>query len=249
MNTLKQVVLKLGERIKLKYLFEQEKTKINFLNEVSDTEEPKEKLFIIDLDAQPESFLSSTTVSVVSCSSSDLTNNVLSTTTFNVCHTVNILGDNFNLKDLLDKALIVKEFPKELPQVYFTSPIKKRQSKENKSGNARGKLVDKYRNRLTFLRQDSLLLSRSSSEVALDTETFEDDTGDYSEESNALLMQWLNECSEEEQLESGSDFENEIDEIQNSEHDSTTEQEAETQDSDANDCVDSGAEIHTSSYY
>ncbi|CAH0550863.1 unnamed protein product [Brassicogethes aeneus] len=54
---------------------------------------------------------------------------------------------------------IVSEFPNELPQVYFASPIKKRNSREKKSGIARGKLVDKYRNRLTFLREAGILSS------------------------------------------------------------------------------------------
>lgn len=53
-------------------------------------------------------------------------------------------------------------FPNELAQVYYTDPINKRNSKNKKSVIARGKLVDKYRNKLSFLRKAKVLTSRNS---------------------------------------------------------------------------------------
>lgn len=63
----------------------------------------------------------------------------------------------------------MKEFPQEIPQVYFSSPIRKKKSRDNKSGIARGKLVDKYRNRLTFLREAGVLSSSRSTEINEDS--------------------------------------------------------------------------------
>ncbi|XP_045460500.1 uncharacterized protein LOC123670948 [Harmonia axyridis] len=64
---------------------------------------------------------------------------------------------------------IVELFPGELHQVYFTSPIKKRNSKDNKSGVARGKLVDKYRNRLTFLRKSGIISAKYTDKEEINT--------------------------------------------------------------------------------
>lgn len=55
---------------------------------------------------------------------------------------------------------IITVFPKEVKTTYFIEPLKKKFSKENKSGFARGKLTDKYRNRLTFLRKAGLISSQ-----------------------------------------------------------------------------------------
>ncbi|XP_030750822.1 uncharacterized protein LOC115879167 isoform X2 [Sitophilus oryzae] len=86
--------------------------------------------------------------------------------------------------------LIVEEFPNELPQVYFTSPIRKRNSRDQKTGIARGKLVDKYRNRLTFLRDSGILLSsRSSLEVNDDT-TDASENFDYNGDHDEIIT-WL----------------------------------------------------------
>lgn len=64
---------------------------------------------------------------------------------------------------------IVEQFPGEWHQVYFTSPIKKRNSKDSKSGIARGKLIDKYRNRLTLLRQSGILSAKYLDKECINT--------------------------------------------------------------------------------
>ncbi|KAJ8911123.1 hypothetical protein NQ315_003298, partial [Exocentrus adspersus] len=51
-------------------------------------------------------------------------------------------------------------FPCEISEAYYLPPVKKRDSRDNKSGVAKGKLVDKFRNKLTFLREAGLLPSR-----------------------------------------------------------------------------------------
>lgn len=56
--------------------------------------------------------------------------------------------------------LIVSLFPTEVKEVYLTPPVKKRQSRDNKSEAAKGKLIDKYRNKLTFLRRAGILPGR-----------------------------------------------------------------------------------------
>ncbi|KAF5270171.1 hypothetical protein FQR65_LT05651 [Abscondita terminalis] len=48
----------------------------------------------------------------------------------------------------------------QVKEVYFTAPVKKRQSRDNKSEAAKGKLIDKYRNKLTFLRRAHILPGR-----------------------------------------------------------------------------------------
>lgn len=44
-------------------------------------------------------------------------------------------------------------FPNETIETYYVKPIAKKFSKNNKSGLAKGKLVDKYRNKRTFIRE------------------------------------------------------------------------------------------------
>ncbi|XP_031329053.1 uncharacterized protein LOC116160061 [Photinus pyralis] len=68
---------------------------------------------------------------------------------------------NFHFNAICDK--IIETFPKEVKEAYYTPPIKKRQSRDNKPGIAKGKLVDKYRNKLTFLRKAKILPSRLTS--------------------------------------------------------------------------------------
>ncbi|CAG9773237.1 unnamed protein product [Ceutorhynchus assimilis] len=62
---------------------------------------------------------------------------------------------NEDLSGIADS--IIETFPKEVKTNYFIEPVKEKFSKENKSGFARGKLTDKYRNRLIFLRKSGLL--------------------------------------------------------------------------------------------
>ncbi|CAG9822215.1 unnamed protein product [Phaedon cochleariae] len=71
---------------------------------------------------------------------------------------------------------IAKLFPNEVPGVYYTAPIKKRNSRNNKSIVARGKLIDKYRNKLSFLRKASALPTRLFDETDTDDSShFADD--------------------------------------------------------------------------
>lgn len=77
--------------------------------------------------------------------------------------------------DLLSKE-IVELFPNELAAVYYLPPIRKRFSKDKKAGISRGKLVDKYRNKLTYLRKTGLLPS-SASKVSSDVEDRENNSG------------------------------------------------------------------------
>lgn len=57
--------------------------------------------------------------------------------------------------DLLSQIAdeIIKVIPSEKKSTYFVSPIKKKNSRNNKPVVSRGKLVDKYRNKLTTLRR------------------------------------------------------------------------------------------------
>lgn len=59
--------------------------------------------------------------------------------------------DNQCLSKLADE--IIQIIPSEKKSTYFVAPIAKRHSAYNKSQTARGKLVDKYRNKLTALRR------------------------------------------------------------------------------------------------
>lgn len=52
---------------------------------------------------------------------------------------------------------IIKVFPKEVKETYYILPIRKCNSKDNRSSVARGKLVDKYKNKITFLRTAGIL--------------------------------------------------------------------------------------------
>ena len=62
---------------------------------------------------------------------------------------------NPDFQILADK--IVKVFTKETRQTYYTAPVRKRDSRDQKAGVSHGKLVDKYKNKLTFLRNTGLL--------------------------------------------------------------------------------------------
>jgi len=46
---------------------------------------------------------------------------------------------------------IVKLFPHESKEIYFIPPIRKKDSKEDKAGISRGKLVDRFRNDIKFI--------------------------------------------------------------------------------------------------
>ncbi|XP_045478841.1 uncharacterized protein LOC123683886 isoform X2 [Harmonia axyridis] len=101
-----------------------------------------------------------------------------------VQHFINTVPFKLNNEDFRKLAKhIVDIFPREIPQVYFTSPIKKRFAKDEKSGIARGKLVDKYRNRLTFLRSAGILPCRQFTEE----NDLQDTNTDADEESQILL--------------------------------------------------------------
>lgn len=57
---------------------------------------------------------------------------------------------------------IITLFPAECKEVYYCPPMKSKDSKNHKSGIAKGKLVDKNRNMLAFLRKYQLIpLSKS----------------------------------------------------------------------------------------
>lgn len=66
---------------------------------------------------------------------------------------------------------ITELMPNEKISTYFVEPIRKKDSKENKSERARGKLVEKYRNRLHLLRtiQGSTQQKELESKEAADT--------------------------------------------------------------------------------
>jgi hypothetical protein len=72
----------------------------------------------------------------------------------------------------------VELFPKECKEVYFSAPVPKRYSKTNTAGIARGKLVDKNRNMLQFLRKCKMLSKKDTSE---------DDKGGSGDESHVDL--------------------------------------------------------------
>ena len=48
---------------------------------------------------------------------------------------------------------IINLFPNENKEVYYVKAIEKKSSRSNKSVPAKGKLVDKYRNKLQFFRE------------------------------------------------------------------------------------------------
>lgn len=47
---------------------------------------------------------------------------------------------------------IVELFPNECAESFYVPPVKKKDSRTHKSGISKGKLVDKYRNKCTFIR-------------------------------------------------------------------------------------------------
>lgn len=76
---------------------------------------------------------------------------------------------NNDFSFIVDK--IIELFPKEKKEVYYVPPIRKRNSIDGRSGIAKGKLIDKYRNTLTFLREAKLLPSLKHSNDELETDT------------------------------------------------------------------------------
>lgn len=70
---------------------------------------------------------------------------------------------------------IITLFPAECKEVYYCSPVKKKESKNLRSGIAKGKLVDKNRNMLAFLRKYQLIsLTKSvSANSSKDEDSFE----------------------------------------------------------------------------
>ncbi|KAJ8909691.1 hypothetical protein NQ315_011425 [Exocentrus adspersus] len=74
------------------------------------------------------------------------------------------LNKNITHMSNSDYAVLARKiqelFPCEISEAYYLPPVKKRDSRDNKSGVAKGKLVDKFRNKLTFLREAGLLPSR-----------------------------------------------------------------------------------------
>ena len=60
-------------------------------------------------------------------------------------------------------ATKIKElFPEECTQVYYIKPTRKKDSKDDKAGRSKGKLVDKYRNSVTFIRRANKLRESNS---------------------------------------------------------------------------------------
>lgn len=82
-----------------------------------------------------------------------------------VCHFLNEGKqlNNATISILAEK--IVEIFPEEKKSTYYVSPIGKRKSRYNKPEVAKGKLIDKHRNKWTMLRK-TLKCSEISSEVS-----------------------------------------------------------------------------------
>ncbi|KAB0803135.1 hypothetical protein PPYR_00105 [Photinus pyralis] len=72
-------------------------------------------------------------------------------------YTTHLKNEDFNFLS----SKIIALFPCETKEAYYLPPIKKRDSRDNKPGVAKGKLVDKFRNKLTFLRESGILPTRS----------------------------------------------------------------------------------------
>jgi len=93
----------------------------------------------------------------------------------NYTYSFSVQLNNEKLNKIADR--IISLFPAECKEVYYCPPVKKKDSRNQKSGNAKGKQVDKNRNMLAFLRKCQLIpLSKSFS-----TNNFEDE--DNSDES------------------------------------------------------------------
>lgn len=71
--------------------------------------------------------------------------------------------NNSTISILADK--IVEIFKEEKRSTYYVSPISKRKSRHNKPEIARGKLIDKHRNKLTIIKKN-LVAARSYTEEA-----------------------------------------------------------------------------------
>lgn len=88
-----------------------------------------------------------------------------------------------NILSLVSDA-IVELFPKECKELYYASPLRKRHSKNNRSGIARGKLVDKNRNMLQFLRKCKLLQPKNP-------HSDDDDNNENGDESDVGMFSLL----------------------------------------------------------
>ncbi|XP_018371195.1 PREDICTED: uncharacterized protein LOC108766410, partial [Trachymyrmex cornetzi] len=91
---------------------------------------------------------------------------------------VNVQLNNDKLNKIANH--IITLFPAECKEVYYCPPVKKKDSKNHKSGIARGKLVDKNRNMLAFLRKCQLI--RSSSEKVQDKDSLNEANTDNGED-------------------------------------------------------------------
>lgn len=72
---------------------------------------------------------------------------------------------------------ITKIFPNERKEVYYIPAIRKRHSRDNKCGFARGKLLDKYKNKLTFLRRAKLIPTTRPSNSVTESSLQDDASG------------------------------------------------------------------------
>lgn len=62
---------------------------------------------------------------------------------------------------LTDK--IIEIFPEECAKTYYIGPIKKKDSRHKRHERSRGKLIDKYRNRRTYILESDKLFNQSTS--------------------------------------------------------------------------------------
>ncbi|XP_039308866.1 uncharacterized protein LOC113005534 [Solenopsis invicta] len=107
-----------------------------------------------------------------------------------ICHffdnNINIQLNNETLKKIADH--IITLFPAECKEVYYCPPVKKKDSKNEKSGIAKEKLVDKNRNMLAFLRKCQLIpLNKSSSTHDSKDEEINEDYREEAERSRNWL--------------------------------------------------------------
>lgn len=68
-------------------------------------------------------------------------------------------------------------FPNETAETYYVAPIKKKQSKSRKSELAKGKLVDKYKNKQNFIRKGENL--EKAQTVDTNNDILDEDSGEY----------------------------------------------------------------------
>ncbi|KAL0101893.1 hypothetical protein PUN28_018445 [Cardiocondyla obscurior] len=77
---------------------------------------------------------------------------------------------------------IIQLFPHESTETYFIPPITKKNSKENKPGISRGKLVDRFRNNIKFIK--SVIPFNLKNRVDKNI----NDTGKYIHRSRILIV-------------------------------------------------------------